>query len=324
MIEKGVWPERLGSFFIVLFALLPPVYIEVPQQNMSAWTAVMVFAGFLGIILLYTKVNIFVKAIAFGGYINCFLSAAPIISFTSYLPLLFCCYFYLLCTKIKDWKLIFNVLFTILLLECLFMIMQILGKDPLLNFGFGGKNCYGTIGNKMQLESFIVVVSVLALQGRRKIVLAVVLATATLYTIIYGFHIHIHSSFTGRMVVWVEAFKMSNWHPFVGWGIGTFKFMFTPLTKLIIPGQNFSAMHNEWLQVFFETGYPGLILMVSLFSFLTYRLIKIRKWLLLAGLLALSLDMSVHFPLRTLQCPLIVIAFLAFLEQNLLSVIKKV
>ena len=309
------------SALLAFFALIPPVGFRIPNPDMMVWTAMMVFAGFLGVLLLFTRVNAIVKIAAIGGYVNCFLSAAPVLSFTSYIPLLFCCYFYLFCTKVKSWTPIFNTLAAIIILECLFIFIQILRKDTLLNFGFGGRSCFGTIGSQMQLESFLVVVSALAIQRRRMLVFALVVGSSILYTVLYGLHIHITSSFMSRLPCWKQAFLLANEHPFTGWGIGSFKFIFTPLSKGVT--ENFRSAHNEWVQMLFETGYPGLILMAGVFGYLVYRLIKGKRWLLLVALTALAMDISVHFPLRTLQCPLIIVAFLAYLEQNLRGIVKK-
>ena len=75
--------------------------------------------------------------------------------------------------------------------------------------------------------------------------------------------------------------------------------------------------HNDWLQVLFETGRIGFGVMVSIFMFLFYKLLKAKKWRLLVGMIIISLDMCVHFPTREIQCVFIMIAFLAFCEKEI-------
>jgi hypothetical protein len=161
----------IASTILILLALIPPVPLFIPNPGMMWWTVLVVVFGFLGFLTLFLKTNIFIKIIAVGGFINCFLSAAPFISFTSYLSLLASCYFYILCTKVKDWNIVFKAILAVIIYNLFFMAMQFLGKDSLLNFGLG-KNIveHGIIGNRMQLESFLLIALVLlmAIKGLSK------------------------------------------------------------------------------------------------------------------------------------------------------------
>ena len=309
------------AIIISFCALMPPVGFNLPYpSNMMIWTALITFAGFAGLLLSFTKIHIFVKVLAIGGFINCFFSCAPLFSFTSYISLLACCYFYLLCTKIIDWKFVFNILFAILIFEGLFLSIQFFGKDTLLNFSYGGKSCWGTVGNKMQLESFLIILSALLIQKINwKIGLGLVIL-AILFTSLYGIQNHIWQSLMYRLPVWEKTIHLANIHPFSGWGISTYKIAFPVLGKSSYIGAPFLHTHNDWLQVLFETGYIGFAFMVTVFGFVFWKLWVHSKMILLLGLLMISLDMCVHFPMRMLQCVPLIILFLAYCEKEIKNV----
>lgn len=56
--------------------------------------------------------------------------------------------------------------------------------------------------------------------------------------------------------------RLSTWGKAVGEGLGSFEWIGT-LIK--VNGQNYVWMHNDWLQILFETGYIGLFIAVCLF-----------------------------------------------------------
>lgn len=82
---------------------------------------------------------------------------------------------------------------------------------------------------------------------------------------------------SGRFNIWSMCMKywVQNVDPFIGAGIGTFQ-MYGPAIQIadalirkqpegtMIPG--FLWMHNDWLQILFETGAIGLILIVALYG----------------------------------------------------------
>ena len=271
-------------------------------------------AGFLGFYTLFLRVNVFVKIIAIGGFLNCFFSAAPFLSFSSYLILIASCYFYILLTKIKNWTFVFNILFTLLLLNCFLMLMQSINRDSLLNFGLDkGVICWGIIANRMQFQSFLIILFALLIQKFRKKTLAPITLSGVLYTVLYGgIKLHIYGSFLVRLTCWKATITLAMRHPITGWGIGSYRYVFPALSKSIVRGQVFASAHNDWLQVLFETGFPGLIVMISIFGILFYKAIQTRKWLLVTGLLMVCYDLSVHFPMREVQCIPILIVFLAY------------
>ena len=88
-------------------------------------------------------------------------------SLTMFWSVIFCAYYYVLCSKIEDWGIVKEYIQSIFFFVVLLVILQLLGKDTLLNFKesvpdvLHGKLCpvLGTIGNKMMFSSFICVLA---------------------------------------------------------------------------------------------------------------------------------------------------------------------
>ena len=122
---------------------------------------------------------------------------------------------------------------------------------------------------------------------------------------------------SGRSAVWKRSIELANQRPLTGWGVGTYKVTFYPLSGLSqIP---YKTAHNWIIQLLFEVGYPmTLAVIVALGAFIR-RLWRSQHVLCTAGLVMILTDMLVHFPDRMIQCVLIIICFLAYCHSNLKS-----
>jgi len=158
---KNITAYIVGSI-IASLALIPPIYFSVDAPS-AYWPWWIIIAGFLGFYTLFIKTDFIVKVVAIGGFLNCFFSADPYVSFTSYISLVAGCYFYILCRSIKDYKPVFKILQCLLVFTAFMFIVQFFGQDRLLNFGrvrnFSGDYCFGIIGQHMQSGSFSVILS---------------------------------------------------------------------------------------------------------------------------------------------------------------------
>ena len=312
----------IASVLIALFALIPPIIIIIPNPSFNIWVMMIVISGFLGFLTLFLNTNIFIKILSIGGFINCFFSCVPHECFTSYVSLLACCYFYILCSKVKNWNLIYKTVLCIVIYNLFFMSMQFLGKDSLLNFGLGkGISEHGIMGSRMQLESFLLncLVLLMVIKGINKkwfknYILGLFLLSFVLILCIYTNPI-IHNPLSSRFPVWLATIKLANQHPLMGWGIGSFKCIFPALSGIRNSGLPWKEAHNDFLQILFETGYTGLAVMLSIVGVLIYKLRK--NIILLIGLGLICVDMSIHFPIRVGNTVLILICFLAYCETKI-------
>ncbi len=76
-----------------------------------------------------------------------------------------------------------------------------------------------------------------------------------------------------RVGVWAIAADLMRERPWLGWGLGNFKFLYPP--RLIDPEyQDVFHPHNIWLLLGTEAGIPVMILMSLLVGFICYRAVR--------------------------------------------------
>ena len=122
------------------------------------------------------------------------------------------------------------------------------------------------------------------------------------------------------MAVSISAMKMSLTHWATGWGVGTFKAVFSSLGGL--KSQPWMMAHNCWVQMIFELGYflsisviiYYIYLVTSIFKLFRRAILRRESQICLIGLLMIGTNMMFHFPTRMIQTVLIIIFFLAYCQ----------
>lgn len=343
--------NSLITFLIVCFlAVLPPIDFFILNPPNPYWLWMIMIAGFLGIFICFMETDLMVKCIAVIGFLNCFGSAVPYVSFTSYISLVACCYLYIFSSRITDWSLIFKGLQATVILNLILFSFQYLNHDSLMNFGLFHVEQFGVIGQHMQEGSWGIVVSALLLTFSKfnfiaaflislmsQSVWSFVAAGVGMVTYIYSFHKYfagllmisllligvcwgIHSgkftenmdSKSGRVAVYERTFQLAWEHPWRGWGIGTYKIVFPALSKLkCIP---YKTAHNFIAQIVFECGYLFTGCLLFAMGCLLVRLWRDDQWLLLSGSLMIITDGLAHFPDRMIQTVPMIVIFLAYIR----------
>ena len=331
-------------------ALTPPWDISLDcRVNSIFWLWTVLISGFLSFAFLYTKTSTWLKLFIIWAFASCFLSRAPFVSFTMFWSVIVCAYYYILCKKIEDWTPVKKTIQAIFLLTTLLIIMQLFGKDTLLNFNQSTPQIIGTIGNKMILSSFVCCLApflilnplnwiplwlIALISTSSGAVMALGMGSATLlwsggkkakialvgliigilaFTWITG-DIKTFEGKAGRRQVWAKGIELIAKRP-QGYGIATWKILFPYQCGVAIrdqqPGREWNTAHNSFIQIPYEVGIPGLIL---LSGWIISILRKLRDPLKIAGLMILVGTLGVHFPDRTVQCVLVILMFLAYLE----------
>lgn len=345
---------------MIVLALIPPIEFYISNPSSDKWFMLVLLAGFFGFYTLFIKTNWIVRFFALGCFFNCFFSVAPFISFTSYISIVACCYFYILCTRIEDWTVIFKALQCLLVLNVFLIVMQFFGMDQLLNFGLGHDfRCFGVVGQHMQMGSFAVVICAFLIcfnmmnfvvpfavaffcnsswtlaavsagmftclqmyfedkRIARLFGIMCLVAVAIFGTVTHKFAANTSTKIeSGRAAVWKRSIELANQRPITGWGVGTYKVTFYPLSGLSqIP---YKTAHNWIIQLIFEIGYPMTLIVIVALGGFVWRLWRSQHVLCTAGLVMILTDMLVHFPDRMIQCVLIIICFLAYCSSKLRS-----
>jgi len=142
---------------LVLLTLTPPWTFNLTcDMNSLVWLWGILLAGFsMFYICTYSKINLWAKGFLLWAFVLCFLSKAPYISFTMYWSLIAGAIYYVLCTQVEDREPFYKAIQAIFFLVVLLLVMQLFGKDTLLNFNMKTPCILGTIGNRMIFGSFV-------------------------------------------------------------------------------------------------------------------------------------------------------------------------
>jgi O-antigen ligase len=182
-----------------------------------------------------------------------------------YWSLIFVAYYFALCKKIQDWALVKKSVQALFFFITLLIIMQLFGKDTLLNFNMKDPCVLGTIGNAMVLGTYVCVLApfliftplnwvaiilVALISGSSGTMLAVMCGLGVivwkqypfwrvlipfciLIAILVGCATGDFSNRTiaaGRFPVWKRSVELSAKNP-KGYGIGVNKILFPILSK---------------------------------------------------------------------------------------------
>lgn len=84
-----------------------------------------------------------------------------------------------------------------------------------------------------------------------------------------------------RINRWQSAFRMFNERPIVGWGPGTYQFVYAPFqrsqerTIISTNAGDLGNAHSEYIGPLSEQGFPGLIILLVMFSMVLYTGIRV-------------------------------------------------
>ena len=259
----------IATIPLVLMALTPPWNLKLDCTINGLWYLWATFiAGFLSFFYLYTKTSNWLKLLIIWGFISCFISKAPYMSFVMFWSVIACVYYYLLCRSLTDWSVVNKAIQSIFFVVSLLIILQSFGLDTLCNFNQKTPITLGTIGNKMMLSSFVCILGaflikkplywlplglIAVISGSAGAVLSVSCAfgvwlwfkarklayVAIIAVLLFsGYFAYTHNDLTvfngpGRLPVWKRTVEKIIEHP-QGYGIGTYKILF-PLMSQDLP-----------------------------------------------------------------------------------------
>ncbi len=248
---------------LVALALSPPWNTQLDcTVNSFAWLYMITIIGFLIFWLLYLKVNVWIKLLAVYVFATCFFSKAPYMSFTMLSSFTLALFYYHACTTVRNRDLFYKAAQSIFFFNCLLIIMQLFGKDVLLNFNMPAPVVLGTIANYMILGSFCMALAPFLIVNSRLnfiplfLVAYISQSSGTLLAISAGLGVYVWMKFKklrvliiavliimcvfmaykesqfkvfgkqGRFPVWKRTIELSLEHPIVGHGIATYKLLF--------------------------------------------------------------------------------------------------
>lgn len=249
--------------------------------------------------LFFLKLNPFIKVLPSFCLLNAMFSYVPLLSLIAFMQITVCCYFFWLCSKVKNFDPVFKMLQAVFILNGFLLLMKATGHEPIANFG---ENVYfGTNGQHMQSASLMVILGAvligyhksniglpfiaslicnsagaflssgigLAIYGWRKFSKRMVVSLLIVLVVVFSiwmiaggkFRQNIHMD-NSRLLTWINTTKLSMEYPVMGWGIGTYKVLF-PVYGRVNFEIPWKTAHNDYLQVLFEMGLSGILFMFA-------------------------------------------------------------
>lgn len=158
-----------------------------------------------------------------------------------------------------------------------------------------------------------------------RIFVTILIFTFCILCSIYSFdHIRWEALY-GRWPVWgvvIKSWAFETYHKgefsiknfLFGHGLDTFN----PMFRLYKHDPNpFPEVHNDWLQIIWETGFVGFSLLTGYVAHLIYRLYERKNYLLISGCAVIAVNMFFHFPLYQAQCVILILCWVALCERKL-------
>ncbi len=105
---------------------------------------------------------------------------------------------------------------------------------------------------------------------------------------------------SGRDVLWQDAMNKLGQRPVVGYGLNTFKKVFTSFDSSADKGVG--TWHNEFLQMYMESGLPGFLAFLGLFLTIFLTLLKLKKTIKDSFYLDLGVALGLSFLAFFLTC----------------------
>jgi len=131
-----------------------------------------------------------------------------------------------------------------------------------------------------------------------------------------------------RLFKWQTAVEIIKEHPFIGIGAGNLKINFAlyqakvkEKTNFSLRGTSESNVHNEFLQIWAETGTLGLLSFLMIFVFYFYAIIKNQNndtlsLCISAGVLAFLVFCLTNFPLRIMPTAITLFVLMGLSSRN--------
>jgi O-antigen ligase len=185
--------------------------------------------------------------------------------------------YFLLKENQRPWKMLNNKVLSIILIILFLAIFIITGRGASLSLFLGFSTLLILLKkqlNKTQLYSFITI-----------IIIAFLITTLSRYfttDLPQGFAERMMSlqqvSEAGnpRFIIWKSLLPLFNEMPWYGLGLGSLWVFWPPFRSENDTSAGFFA-HNDYMQITLEAGYPGIILLASLFIFILINFVRAFK-----------------------------------------------
>lgn len=214
-----------------LLAVAPPLNYSIPVViNSYWWLYGFIVAALFGMFLLSTDLPQSLKFLFVYLFIGCFISMAPYISFNAFILVVAALYCFLGFTKC-DKEVVIDVVVAAFFVEVLLTVMQLFGRDKLMNFDRVEPVFLGTVFQYMRFGSLLAIMTPLLVLKNKFflvpiIIMAIISASASFgLAIIAGVSTYFFLKTEQKLVVFILG--LSSVLLFCIWDIGSVRTAFT-------------------------------------------------------------------------------------------------
>lgn len=157
----------LLGFSVGILMVFPPINYNIPVVvNSYWWLYGCVIASLFGMYLMSTRLPLPLKTLFVYLFIGCFFSMAPYVSFNALILVVVSLWVFLAFTN-SDYTPVFNMVEAAFWLQIIFSVLQLLGRDKLMNFDRVEPVFFGTVFQNMRFGSLLAVAAPLLVIKRR-------------------------------------------------------------------------------------------------------------------------------------------------------------
>lgn len=167
-----------AALFLSLLVIAPSINYSIPLiVNSYHWVYLVVAMGLLGLLVWYLEIHPLLKALSLFLFVSCFFSQAPYLSFNAYVLVVFSIYL-LFALRHCDFKIVLNFVEAAFWFQILLAVMQLMGRDKLLNFDRNDHVFLGTMLQYMRFASLLAVIAPFVILKNRLYIIPLSIACA--------------------------------------------------------------------------------------------------------------------------------------------------
>lgn len=169
-----------------LLAVAPPLDYRIPVLvNSFAWVYLFVAVGLFAMYLAFTTLPLALKTAVFIFFVSSFVSMAPYLSFNAFILIVPAAYLFIAFTK-SDYEPIINFVIAAFFIQITFGVLQMFGKDTLMNINRPEPVFLGSVMQNMRFGSLMAIMAPLLVYRNKLFLIPLAIAAVLVESAGFG------------------------------------------------------------------------------------------------------------------------------------------
>jgi hypothetical protein len=169
-----------------LLAVAPPLDYRIPVLvNSFAWVYLFVAVGLFAMYLAFTGLPLALKTAVFIFFVSSFVSLAPYLSFNAFILIVPAAYLFIAFTK-SDYEPIINFVVAAFFIQITFGVLQMFGKDTLMNINRPEPIFLGSVMQNMRFGSLMAIMAPLLVYRNKLFLIPLAIAAVLVESAGFG------------------------------------------------------------------------------------------------------------------------------------------